>query len=124
MEPISEMHWLIKEDTMKIGGVQCQKAEFHFGNRNWTAWYSTEVPISDGPYKFSGLPGLIIDMYDQIKSWQISMLSINKLQEPKHIDLSYISSPLSVSNEEFYKQKIYYRENLIDILNTGGRSEI
>lgn len=119
-ELISEMNWLIKDDTMTIAGMHCQKAELYFGNRNWTAWFSTEIPISDGPYKFSGLPGLILDIYDQNKSWQISMLSINKLQEPKHIDLSYIPNPLHVSKEEFKKQKLYYRENLIDIQNAGG----
>src|SRR5690606_23297125 len=48
--------WRILPDTMSIGAVLCQRAETTFGNRKWIAWFAPDIPISDGPYKFGGLP--------------------------------------------------------------------
>ena len=44
----------------KIGEFETQKAETFIFGRKWTAWFSPEIPIQDGPYKFRGLPGLIV----------------------------------------------------------------
>lgn len=33
-----------------------QKATCDFAGRKWIAWFTTEIPIQDGPYKFYGLP--------------------------------------------------------------------
>lgn len=51
--------WEISSDTATITGLLSYKAGCTWGGRTWTAWFSPEVPVSDGPYKFSGLPGLI-----------------------------------------------------------------
>ncbi|MFC3160143.1 GLPGLI family protein [Chryseobacterium arachidis] len=52
------------DETKVINTVNCKKAEVTFKGRNWIAWYSPEIPLSYGPYKFSGLPGLIIKITD------------------------------------------------------------
>lgn len=58
-------NWQLEEvrDT-SILGYTCQKATCSFGGRNYEAWYTIEIPISDGPYKFKGLPGLIVRVAD------------------------------------------------------------
>jgi GLPGLI family protein len=48
----------------KIGNWEAQKATTEFGGRKWTAWFCEEIPLSDGPYKFKGLPGLIVKISD------------------------------------------------------------
>lgn len=59
-----DLKWNITSDKEKIGTYNAQKATTHFGGRSWIAWFTPEIPIQDGPYKFSGLPGLIIKMED------------------------------------------------------------
>lgn len=64
-EPTPDFQWSLKQDTCSILGYPCQKAVCQYGGRVWTAWFTTHIPISDGPYKFSGLPGLILKISDE-----------------------------------------------------------
>ncbi|MDR6157172.1 GLPGLI family protein [Chryseobacterium sp. SLBN-27] len=56
--------WKVLNEKQKIGEYNAQKATTSFGGRDWIAWFSTEIPIQDGPYKFYGLPGLIVKLED------------------------------------------------------------
>ncbi|PIE50145.1 MAG: hypothetical protein CSA38_04960 [Flavobacteriales bacterium] len=58
------LNWAILNETQKIENILCQKATTQYGGRQWTAWFSNEIPINNGPYKFGNLPGLIIKMND------------------------------------------------------------
>lgn len=63
-EKIPVQNWEIHSDTLTILSFLCQKATCEFRGREYTAWFTTEIPISNGPWKFGGLPGLIIKVYD------------------------------------------------------------
>lgn len=56
--------WEVSNVVEKQNGYSAQKAVAEFGGRVWTAWFTKEIPLSDGPYKFSGLPGLIVKLED------------------------------------------------------------
>ncbi|KFC24116.1 GLPGLI family protein [Chryseobacterium sp. FH1] len=58
------IEWKILPETKKIDKFEAQKATIDFGGRTWTAWFSQDFPFQDGPYKFHGLPGLILEMED------------------------------------------------------------
>ncbi len=62
-EPIIS-NWKLSDELQTINSFNCKKAEVTFKGRNWIAWYSTEIPFPYGPYKFTGLPGLIIKITD------------------------------------------------------------
>lgn len=66
--------WNILPEKEKVGEYNTQKATTEFGGRKWTAWFSTDIPFQDGPYKFYGLPGLIVKIEDSEKnySWKLS----------------------------------------------------
>lgn len=73
------IHWKIKSNTTeKILGYDTQKAVCEFGGRKWTAWFTREIPIMDGPYKFSGLPGLILKIQDSEENYLFEIKSITK----------------------------------------------
>lgn len=60
-EPFSEMQWEVVADSTKtILGYECMMARTAYHGRDWTAWFSPEIPVQDGPWKFTGLPGLIL----------------------------------------------------------------
>lgn len=67
------LDWKISSDKAKIGEYNTQKATASFGGRNWIAWFTTDIPFQDGPYKFKGLPGLIVKVEDDAKnySWEL-----------------------------------------------------
>lgn len=65
--------WQTLSDKEKIGEYNTQKATTEYGGRKWTAWFTSDIPLQDGPYKFYGLPGLIVKVEDEGKnySWEL-----------------------------------------------------
>lgn len=61
--------WSFCDSTKQILGYFCQKAECEFRGRKWTAWFTPEIPISNGPWLLNGLPGLILEAYDKNKDY-------------------------------------------------------
>lgn len=73
--------WKILPETVKIGDYQTQKAETKFGGRTWYAWFTQEIPLQDGPYKFSGLPGLIVKIQDEKGDYSFDLMQTKKIAE-------------------------------------------
>lgn len=69
-----KLNWEILGETLDYNGYKIQKAITTFGGRSWTAWFAPEIRISDGPYKFSGLPGLILKLEDDKGDYRFSFL--------------------------------------------------
>lgn len=59
-EPLEAPQWEISDSTNTILGYDCIEASCDYRGRNWTVWFTSEIPIQDGPWKLSGLPGLIL----------------------------------------------------------------
>lgn len=74
------MNWKIEAEKQKIGEFQAQKATAEFGGRTWTAWFTEEIPFNDGPYKFRGLPGLIVKVEDSSQSHSIELKASAKYE--------------------------------------------
>ena len=68
-EPMPKIDWTIHADTATICGYSCQKATTHLYGRDYEAWFTPEIPRSDGPWKLHGLPGLILKAEDSQKHY-------------------------------------------------------
>lgn len=75
--------WKLGKDTKSIKGYTCRNAMVTYGGRTWTAWYAPAIPLSYGPYKFHGLPGLIIKLTDSTGDYDFELYSLNKRQNVK-----------------------------------------
>lgn len=76
-----KLNWEIVKEKMKIGKVNAQLAKCNAYGRTWYAWFTTEIPLNYGPYKFKGLPGLIVNMYDSEKKLNFTLESYKKKTE-------------------------------------------
>ncbi len=76
----NELNWQLYPDTFKIKNYVCNKATVSYEGRDYTAWYTPEIPISDGPYKFWGLPGLILQIYDSENHYTFTLESFEKYE--------------------------------------------
>ncbi|MFC3356034.1 GLPGLI family protein [Sphingobacterium zeae] len=80
-EKNNKINWKITPTAEKVNGLRAQKAETTLFGRKWTAWFSTEYPIQDGPYKFHGLPGLIIRIADASGSHVFELKGVKNLTD-------------------------------------------
>ncbi|MXV37192.1 GLPGLI family protein [Flavobacteriaceae bacterium Ap0902] len=76
-----DLSWKIKAETKDILGYKTQKAITTLGDREWVAWFSHDIPISDGPYKFEGLPGLILEVSSADNAYSFVAKSFTQTEE-------------------------------------------
>lgn len=69
--------WYLIDSCKTIGSHLCYLAEADFRGRHWIAWYAPEVPLSHGPWKLSGLPGLIFETYDQSNDYHYRLVGLH-----------------------------------------------
>lgn len=90
------------KDTMSICGYACKKAKTSFAGRTWIAWFSDEIPLSCGPWKLSGLPGLILSAYDSENYFKFSCVGMEQTKSlPWKINSKHY---IKCTNKEFQKQ--------------------
>lgn len=123
-----QINWKIENKIKKVQNYKLQKATTNFGGRNWTAWFSEEIPFQEGPYKFRGLPGLIFELYDETTDFKYSL--INSINLPSTFDTTYFLEthygvkPIPVTSKQYHKIKLdRYNDPVAEIrkvLKDGG----
>lgn len=119
LKSTDKMNWKLLNDTKVDGQYKLQKATTTFGGRNWIAWFSKDVNLSEGSYKFRGLPGLIFEIEDDKKNFIFKLSKSMKL--PKTYDAKFLDSfigkkPIPVSEKIIAKKQLeLYNNPLQDI---------
>ncbi len=75
-EKTPKINWELQNETKQIGNLLAYKARGKFRGRYYTAWYTLEIPLPYGPWKLQGLPGLILEAYDDDKELYLYFKSI------------------------------------------------
>ncbi len=100
-EPLGEIKWNISDSTKSVLGYECVMATANYHGRDWTAWFTPEIPLQEGPWKLTGLPGLILEASESTG---------------QH---SFIATGLEASNQEIvpiYPYRQYEKMSRIDML--------
>ena len=80
---VPAIDWSFVPDTTRnILGYECRLAQCDFAGRHYSAWFSTELPLPYGPYKFGGLPGLILQLQDDEGQFMWTAESFERTHEP------------------------------------------
>jgi len=75
-EPQEKPNWELLDSIQSVCGYDCYLASTFFRGRKWYAWFAPDIPISDGPWKLWGLPGLILQAHDDKRHYQYLCMSI------------------------------------------------
>ena len=108
-ENVETPEWaIIPDSTTEILGYACQMATTQFKGRQWTAWYTEDIPIDEGPWKLRGLPGLILKAYDFQKQYVFDGAGLEQVAEP----ITFIKKKREkVSIKDFRKLTTTYDPN-------------
>lgn len=113
--------WKIIDSTKLIGGYVCQKATGNSYGRLYTAWFCTDLPYSFGPRRLNGLPGLILEAYDE----KMEVVYRLKRVEDFNINLAPIGIPenAEVVTAAAYKQTYAaFKKNPRAFFNAGSKT--
>ncbi len=104
-----QQNWQLKDDTLRVCGYLCSKATINRGGLQWTAWYTPEIAISDGPWKLYGLPGLILKAVDSTATHLFEATTIRKATLPITMEKSNLM--IKVNKEKFIKEKLSFEKS-------------
>lgn len=114
--------WHFTEGEKEVCGYKCMKATMEYGGREWTAWYAMEIPSQYGPWKFSGLPGLILEAVDNNGIHKFTAISIRKgkgvIRIPEYANI------VKTSREKFIERKNKFEENPLKNLPVESLTDI
>tara|TARA_B100000945_G_scaffold165253_1_gene132555 strand:+ start:364 stop:1155 length:792 start_codon:yes stop_codon:yes gene_type:complete len=109
-------NWQIETETKEIKGYKVQKAITNFAGRDYVAWFTPDVPISDGPYKFNGLPGLILEISDVENEWNFEFFGLKKLSPKQDFKLKF-NQLIKTSLAELKATNLRYRKDPFTYVN-------
>lgn len=108
-ERFSPFEWELSQDTSSVCGYVCNKATTEYGGRRWIVWYAADIPASYGPWKFTGLPGLVLAACDGEGIHEFNAISIRKasvlITKEKNAKL------VGTTREKFIKNKNHFEED-------------
>lgn len=116
MDDNINFNWSIKKDKKEIGKYICQKATTKHRGRDYTAWFTSEIPVDIGPWKFHGLPGLIVEVRankgDVNGDIYFKLNTIQLTKEAKPIGFNYTDTKNSYST---------FRQCQLDLFNENTK---
>lgn len=114
--------WKLHNERRKIQGFNCQRATINLYGREWIAWFTHEIPINDGPYKFYSLPGLIVEIADSKNYYSFQLIkysdSDNHLYQTQIPDYR-TRKMVATDKVSFYNGKTSYEASTIERLKNS-----
>lgn len=78
VEPFQSVKWNILEEVDEYEGMKVQKAIGKLGGREWTVWFTQDIPLMEGPYKFKNLPGFVVKAVDEQQDYLFEFIKSEK----------------------------------------------
>lgn len=121
-EPFVLGEWNFTDTTATVCGYVCNMATIEYGGRSWKAYYTNDIPVSFGPWKFGGLPGLILQVEDTSGAFSFKAIQIRKYNLP--FSSPQLPNVVVTERDKFVKAKNRYEENPLKNLPPEAISEM
>ena len=96
--------WQLVDSNVTINGFDCKVAKKRYHGRNYTAYYAPSIPSQDGPLKFGGLPGLIIQLKDDLNEVDVHLTDLKPSTEQVRFFQS--TNPIKTERKKLYNLMI------------------
>lgn len=72
-DTLSSKGWVISKEKKTINNLPCTMAQIKKGTVTTTAWFTTKIPVQEGPFYYYGLPGLIVSLKNSL-GWEAELV--------------------------------------------------
>lgn len=86
--------WRLEETFKSILGYNCQKASGNYRGRDYIAYFTTDIPIQNGPHTFDNLPGLVLEVHSTDNVVSFKAINVKTTSEK-------IFNPFSEENKTY-----------------------
>lgn len=108
-DSLPDFNWNITDSTATKSGYESVLALCTSHGRDWNVWFSPELPWQDGPWKFSSLPGLVIEASDAEKFYTFRLKEISQLDNPIQ---PWVRNPKKTTCIKFIEDRFQYLKTL------------
>lgn len=125
-DTLANFKWKIGKEQKKILNYNCTKATTTFRGRSYEAWFTDDIAISNGPWKFCGLPGLIVTVNDvnSVFSYKLTGINLKANFDPAILSIpKTYAKDKAISHQAFmksFKERLTKNEALSRVVETGG----
>ena len=110
--------WTMESGSEEILGYPCMKAFTNYGGKRYTAFFTSEIPVSDGPWKFHGLPGMILKVSDDDGDFTYEAISLVYFHEA--VIVSSLGDLTDSSPSQFEMASNAKREEIVTVFLYQG----
>ncbi|SHI36365.1 GLPGLI family protein [Cruoricaptor ignavus] len=116
------LDWVITSQKENIENMECGIAYLNYGGRKYKTWYSLDIAIPEGPYKFSGLPGLILKMEDEKGYYKFELSNFKDVSKQRSLIAmeSRLFNGTSATKQQYLSAKNNYIDNMGEELRRSG----
>lgn len=116
-EPLPEFDWELAAGEREIIGYACRRATCTFRGRRYEAWYAEEIPAALGPWKFRGLPGLILAVKDNAGVIELEATGIVRQEQPIRM---YERNYLKTDRKKFLETERKFRTDPVGYMQASS----
>ncbi|CCZ10037.1 MULTISPECIES: GLPGLI family protein [Culturomica] len=119
-EDMPVFDWTFMPDTLRVLGYLCKKATCSFRGRDYTAWYAPDIPLSNGPWKFNGLPGLILKVEDADRDYSFECTALYRVDWESPIYLTNSKLKVRLTRKKFMQVEKMAMSNPGAVIGNSG----
>ncbi|MDR0865300.1 MAG: GLPGLI family protein [Candidatus Symbiothrix sp.] len=122
-EDLPVLDWKISNEKQEILSYNCQKATVSFRGRDFIAWFAPDIPVPNGPWKFGGLPGLILNLSDSENNFVYECQGLEQLENKEAIKY-YKLEYTKINRKELNKLYKKFHDDFIAFQVSLGQSGV
>lgn len=122
-EDLPVFDWKINSERQTILSYNCQKATVSFRGRDFIAWFAPDIPVPNGPWKFSGLPGLILKLSDSENNFVYECQGLEQLKTKEAIKF-YKVDYTKLSRNDLSKLYQRFHDNFVTYIRSALNSQV
>lgn len=115
--------WELTDSVRTILGYECQMAVTEYRGRKWHAWFTTDIPLQDGPWKLCNLPGLILSAHDADYDYIIEVVGMNKPAEKTMVGyFDFDKNRITTTRDRHFRDRYRFMNRDNKTVNVMGKT--